>query len=153
MKRGLANVEINATGCHVYCGCLLPNGYAKVGKDGKTWLGHRLAWTLANGPIPDGQMVLHKCDNRACVNPAHLFLGSARDNTQDMVRKGRGKFPGARNPQRGTDRYNAKLDERSVRLMRRLSLFTLSEMAQIFGVTFQTVSSVRRGRHWSWVRS
>jgi hypothetical protein len=50
---------------------------------------HRVSWRLANGEIPEGQQILHRCDNRACVNPAHLFLGSQQDNIADMLAKGR----------------------------------------------------------------
>lgn len=51
--------------------------------------GHRLAWKYTNGEIPDGLYVLHKCDNRRCCNPNHLFLGTQKDNIQDAIRKGR----------------------------------------------------------------
>jgi hypothetical protein len=50
---------------------------------------HRMAWELTNGPVPAGAYVLHRCDNRPCCNPGHLFLGTHQDNMDDMVHKGR----------------------------------------------------------------
>lgn len=55
----------------------------------KPMMAHRLAWTLFHGPIPDGMLVCHRCDVRPCFNPEHLFLGTAQDNTDDMIAKGR----------------------------------------------------------------
>lgn len=67
------------------------NGYGMIlMPDGRLRGAHRVAWELANGPIPDGLFVLHHCDNRACVRPDHLFLGTQGDNVRDMYAKGRG---------------------------------------------------------------
>lgn len=64
------------------------SGYGKF-RVGKMTRSHRVAFELGGGEIPDGQCVLHRCDNPACCNPAHLFVGTFNDNVQDMVRKGR----------------------------------------------------------------
>jgi hypothetical protein len=74
-------------GCWEWMGFIRPSGYGQVHQNK---LAHRVSWELHNGPIPNGVLVLHKCDNKSCVNPDHLFLGSHRDNTQDMMSKGRG---------------------------------------------------------------
>jgi hypothetical protein len=65
-------------------------GYGMLMVNYQRWYAHRLAWTLANGPIPDGLCVLHRCDNPPCVRPAHLFLGTRTDNAKDRDQKGRG---------------------------------------------------------------
>lgn len=78
------------TGCWLWCGTLNQNGYGKILRrvHGEV-SAHRLFWTAHRGPIPDGLWVLHRCDTPACVNPAHLFLGTIQDNTYDMIAKGR----------------------------------------------------------------
>ncbi len=83
---------VNENGCMLWTGANNVNGYGRIGYgDGRTVAAHRVAYELANGPIPDDLQVLHKCDVRSCVNPAHLFLGTQADNMQDMSRKGRGR--------------------------------------------------------------
>jgi hypothetical protein len=67
----------------------LNNEYGRFWFRGKLFRANRVAWILTYGEIPDGLFVLHKCDNRSCVNPGHLFLGTAQDNTDDMIQKNR----------------------------------------------------------------
>jgi len=82
-------------GCWVYSGHKDSKGYGavRVGsrKDGTRRMekAHRYAWSLINGAIPKGMMILHRCDNPSCVKPGHLFVGTNQDNMDDMVRKGR----------------------------------------------------------------
>jgi len=64
-------------------------GYGKLWRDGKLVRAHRVAWELTYGQIPEGSLVLHRCDNPPCCNPAHLFLGTHQDNHADMHAKGR----------------------------------------------------------------
>lgn len=81
------------TGCILWAGTTVRYGYGAIytraSGERRTVTAHRAAYMLANGPIPPGMHVCHKCDVPACVNPDHLFLGTAGDNLRDMVAKGR----------------------------------------------------------------
>lgn len=90
-------------GCWFWRGPYYRNGYGILYVPPRPGLSrrlmvHRVSWTLNRGVIPDGMMVLHRCDNRGCVRPDHLFLGTAMDNARDMAAKGRQVFQ--RHPER-----------------------------------------------------
>ena len=71
-------------------------GYGQKVVKGKLWKAHRLVWTEANGPIPQGRQINHRCDTPACVNLGHLYLGTQKDNVQDMVDRGTKRTPWVR---------------------------------------------------------
>jgi len=98
LARGLVR---QPNGCLEWQGAKKDSGYGEIAVNSRPVATHRLAWTLANGPIPDGMCVLHKCDNRPCCDVSHHFLGSRADNVADMVAKGRQKKPVATQCLRG----------------------------------------------------
>lgn len=113
---------------------------------GVTWVGHRavsahrMAWYLANGPIPGHDVcVLHKCDNRKCVNPKHLFLGTKAENVWDMVSKGRQWRPlGEKNSQaKLTDAQAAEIASSKERNM---------DLASRYGVSRGLISMIKSGK-------
>lgn len=141
MKRTIERFEekVDKSGnCHIFTGRIQPNGYGQFRKGGKTMYAHRAAYELYKGDIGD-KYVCHTCDNRSCVNPEHLFLGSFQDNMDDMTTKMRHAF-GERNP-------HAKLDEGQVREIRTMT-GTQEEIAAKFGVTRSLISLIKSGKIW-----
>jgi len=87
MKRFWKHVDKSGD-CWEWTACK-SRGYGKFGLDGKTLRAHRVSYALEIGPIPDGMVICHKCDNPGCVNPAHLFAETQKHNLSDMRSKGR----------------------------------------------------------------
>lgn len=176
---GLALVRLEARSrwngeCKIWTGCREKAGYGKIGYKDKTIRTHRLAWILTYGEIPDGLWVLHHCDNRACVRPNHLFLGTIQDNITDMCNKGR-QASGDRNgththPERvargdrngmrthpekrckGELQGSSKLTEEKVlRIRARYSLGGISqlELAVEYGVVRSNISNIINHKRWA----
>lgn len=128
-------------GCWVWTASVNERGY------GRFWIArlgvmkaHRFSWEMANGAIPRGLFVLHRCDVPACVRPDHLFLGTAKDNARDAIAKGRG-WLGALNSQ-------ARLTEDVVRQIRDSDL-SAREIAAAFGISVNHVSQLRLRKRWA----
>jgi hypothetical protein len=139
-----------------------PQGYGQFQLKRYPVRASRLAWQLTHGPIPDGQHILHKCDNPPCCNPAHLFLGTAGDNNRDRNSKGRsasGDRNGTRaHPEtrpRGEAHPSAKLSEVQVREVLELTRQgrTRNQLAQHFNVCKSTIQWIVRGGNWKHLTS
>lgn len=117
------------------------HGYGKFWDGEHMGRAHRFSYRLANGPFPNDLDCLHKCDNPRCVNPAHLFLGTAKDNHDDMVAKGRNSPPPP-NQVEGEANGLARYTNAQVREFRRLfaeSDISITAFAKLHGVSFPTM--------------
>jgi hypothetical protein len=139
--------------CWLWTGAVKTGGYGcftmKVGGKKRGIGAHRAMFILAVREPPEGIDVLHECDNPPCVNPAHLFLGTAVDNIRDMQMKGRANYLA------GSEKPLAKLDEASVldmRDVRRRTGESYSSLARRFGVCRATAYFAVTGKNWKHVR-
>ena len=125
------------------------NGYGQVNIEGLVGYGRiasRASYLLFVGSIPEGMKVLHTCDNPPCVRPSHLFLGTSKDNTQDMYAKGRAGYPVSH--QVGELHGGAKLKTEDVLIIRGSPLLQ-RELAAMFNISQTQVSQIKRGVRWS----
>lgn len=131
--------------CWLWQGTTASDGYGVFGIKGRYLKAHRMSYALAYGPIPDGLLVCHRCDVRACVRPDHLFLGTNDDNSKDMVAKGRSP--------RGEQVTIAALTEPTVREARALYQqgFQCSVLARKYHVNWSTMYRALTRQYWKHV--
>lgn len=122
------------------------SGYGRMTHMGTVRLAHRVTWELNFGPIPEGMIVCHHCDNPPCCNPSHLFVGTDGDNQKDKTIKGRARGGGPF----GATHHRSKLTQQQVEYIRCLPKgVNWSDLAKSMGVTRQTVAAVARGKQRS----
>lgn len=144
--RFLSKISKDESGCHIWIGTKNKAGYGKMSRNGSKFYAHRFAWEMANGEIPHGLHVCHRCDNPSCVNPDHLFIGTVADNMRDRELKGRGNHPV------GEKSSRAKLKPDDVLEIRRSSL-THRKLAEIYGVAHSTIFLARKGINWASIKN
>jgi hypothetical protein len=142
--------------CWLWRGGRANSGYGLAySAENRKTTAHRIAYELGVGGIPrDGSYVCHGCDNKLCVRPSHLFLGTAKENMADMIAKGRGSWPGPKSPHRGERTPNARLTEIDVRWIRWAYAYSGAShaaIARVFGVATETVRKLLLRRTWGHV--
>lgn len=144
LPRFLNNIAIPASECWEWTASILRTGYGSFSVNNKVTLAHRWAYQQYVGPIPKGLFVCHTCDNRKCVNPDHLFIGTHRDNIIDASKKGRLKGI-KRNPHHLTELQVIEI----IKLLQFSKAYT--SIARIFSVSRQAIYLIDRNRSWKYL--
>lgn len=132
--------------CWLWTG-YMKNKYGGISYQGKQIGAHRCSWLLHRGEIPHKICVLHKCDNMKCVNPNHLFLGTHKDNSQDMLNKKRGKW------HKGEDHKSHKLTNEIIKKIRTIykpysRQFGSRKLGRTYGISHTIVLSIIKKKKW-----
>ncbi len=128
--------------CWIWTGSATKDGYGVMGVGRKQFRVHRLAYEEFNGPIPPGFLVCHRCDVPLCVNPDHLFIGTPQDNTADMIAKQRKRAATVDTH----PLYKIRPEDRDAIRQLRANGEKLPDIAGRYGVVFQTISEICKGR-------
>lgn len=133
---------------------------------GKDWDGYGMFWFINRNiraarysyeqhvaKIPKGLLVCHKCDNPSCVNPHHLFLGTAKDNTLDMISKNRGTIKKGEYPEhlkkfKGINHPRAKLTKEQIKEIRNNKIISVKEMAKKYLVSISCIYLIKSKINW-----
>lgn len=133
----------SSSGCWEWLAVKNQDGYGRVKRFGKLESAHRVSYELYKGALGENS-VLHKCDNPSCVNPDHLFLGTQKDNVDDMIKKGRQH----NNAHKGVAHYRTKLTEKEVLEIFYDTTTSQSIIASRFGISQSAVSVIKSKRNW-----
>ena len=127
------------------------NGYGVLRFWGRKQLAHRLAYLFTYGTVPDGMHVLHRCDNPACCNPKHLFIGTPNDNTQDAMLKGRVSHASKNQGEKHAKHKLTEGDVLKIRDLYSVGNKTQKELGKKFGVDQTEVSMILNRKRWGWL--
>ena len=141
IARFWSKVEIgNPDECWEWKACKDNKGYGQLVFQQKHFQSHRFSWIIQEGDIPEDMKICHKCDNRSCVNPAHLFIGTQKENLLDMASKGR-----------HANLKMTKEDVLNVRLLIKQKVPD-SVIARRYGVSQSSIYYIKNGKNWSWLK-